>query len=1171
MSCFLLFFAVTAWGAVASSISGTAKDASGSVIPNARVTVREVETGLIYQTQTNGKGYYVLPVLPAGRYELKAEAPGFRAFEVNGIVLDTNAALTLDATLQVGSGSETVSVNDNALHVETVETQLGQVITGRQMTAVPLDGRSFTDLLSLQPGVAPASTISSSTVQDVGATTLSPSGTLNPGTISVNGQREFANYFGVNGSDVEEDMNAGTAIIPNLDAIAEFRIITSNFDAEYGEFSGGQISVITKSGSNRFHGSAFNFLRNTDLDARNYFSPTRGAFRQNQFGGTFGGPIRRDRVFFFADYQGTRQTQGIDTGEIPVPSAAERGGNFLDPTTGTSQLTGCVSGPYLAGLLSKKLDSNIAANDPYSSQSAGCTPGRSSVFPTGTIPMSAWSVPAQRLLQYIPAPNTSNGFATSAYNQTVQDDKEALRLDANTGLGLVSAYYFNDGFTLDNPYPVAQSGASVPGFDALTTGRAQLIAVGDTKTLSSTAVNEIHLSYLRDFTNLGQPRGGRNVSLLSQGFANADGSPSIVALDQNGQSVENLNFNGYSTGAAANQLIQTNNTYQATDTFSKVLGNHTVKFGAEFHADQVNAHAIAQFNGSFVFSGTETGMDFADFLIGTPSQYNQSQLNPYYARNKYVGAFAQDSWRLRSNLTLNYGLRWDRVAPWSEKYNQISTFVAGAQSEVFPGAPAGILYPGDPGVPNTLAAIGNLNFAPRVGLAWSPQAKSGTWVEKVLGAPGTTSIRTSFGNFYTAIDALSIGVLAANAPYGTTYTSPAPPLFATPFVSAASGQNFGQPFPYTFAPLNSSRSHPDATFDWSSLEPISGIPGYDIRNRAPYTEEWMLSIERQAGPNTVLSVSYVGTASHRQRVLVEANPGNPALCLSLSQPGEVKAGTLTCGAYGEDTVYSPTGGGQVNGTRGPLGPDFGSNALQSNIGRANYNALELSARHTSGRLEFSAAYTYGKSLDESSNIGEEVNPFNPALSYAISSYDVKQNFVLSYEYQLPVDRFLHPNRLTSGWSLSGITRFATGFPITMINNGDNSLIGTNPNGVNNSSVDEPEYNGAPLRLNRNPRARGNTYFNAAAFSTNALGTPGNSKRRFFSGPGAENYDMAVAKSLPLTDSKALQFRVEAFNVFNHTQFDGPASVNGNIGSSTFGKAISAAPGRVLQGALKFTF
>jgi hypothetical protein len=1171
LACSILFLAATAWAAVAGSISGTVSDPSQSVVPGADVTLQEAGTGLVYRTRTDNNGFFTLPVLPVGRYDLHVQAQGFRAYRRTGIALDTNAAITLNVSLEVGTTSETVSVSDNALHVETVETQLGQVITGRQMEAVPLNGRSFTDLLSLQPGVAPASTITSSTVQDVGATTLSPSGTLNPGTISVNGQREFANYFGVNGSDVEEDVNAGTAIIPNLDAIAEFRIITSNFDAEFGEFSGGQISVVTKSGSNAFHGSAFDFLRNTDLDARNYFSPTRGAFRQNQFGGTFGGPLRHSKVFFFADYQGTRQTQGIDTGEISVPGQAQRGGSFIDPSTGLSQLTGCVSGPYLASILSSKLGSSIAANDPYSAQSIGCTSGRPAVFATGSIPVSAWSLPAQKLLQYIPTPNTAKGFSTSAFDQTVHDDKEGLRLDANTHVGLLSAYYFNDGFTLDNPYPVSQSGASVPGFDALTTGRAQLIALGDTKILSATAVNELHLSYLRDFTNLGQPVGGRNVSLLSQGFVNPDGSPSIVALDPNGQSVENLNFNGYSTGAAANQLIQTNNTYQITDTFSKVLGNHSLKAGAEFHADQVNAHAIAQFNGSFVFSGSETGVDFADFLIGTPSQYNQSQLNPFYGRNKYIGTFAQDSWRLRPNLTLNYGLRWDRVAPWSEKYNQISTFEAGRQSQVFPGAPAGILYPGDPGVSNTLAPIGELSFAPRVGLAWSPQATQGSIVQKLLGGPGSTSIRASFGNFYTAIDALSIATLAANAPYGTTYTSPAPPLFGTPFVSAASGQNFGQPFPYTFAPLNSSRTHPDRTFDWSKFEPISGIPGYDVHNRAPYTEEWMLSIERQVGPNTVLSASYVGTSSHRQRVLVESNPGDSALCLSLSQPDEVQPGTLTCGAHGEDTVYYPIRGGQVNGTRKPLGSNFGSNALQSNIGYANYNALELSARHTSGRLEFSAAYTYGKSLDLSSNIGEEVNPFNRALSYAVSSFDVKQNFVLSYEYQLPIDRFLHPNRITSGWSLSGITRFATGFPITMIDNGDNSLIGTNPNGVNNSSIDEPDYSGGPLHLNHNPRKEGNNYFNAAAFSMNALGEPGTAKRRFFYGPGAENYDAALAKKLSLTDSRSLLLRVEAFNVFNHTQFNGPTSVDGNIGSATFGNAISAAPPRILQAALKFNF
>jgi hypothetical protein len=1160
------------WASVGGSISGTVKDTSGSVVVNALVALRETSTGISHVAHTDGKGYYTFPVLPVGHYVLDIELSGFGRYERKDITLDTSAALTLNATLEVGNVSQSVTVTDNTLHVETSSTQLGQVITGRQMAAVPLDGRSFTDLLSLQPGVAPETAITNTTVQDVGATVLNPSGTLNPGNLSVNGQRETANYFSVNGSDVEEDVNAGTAIIPNLDAITEFRIITSNFDAEYGEYSGGQISVVTKSGTNAFHGNAFEFLRNTDLDARNYFSPTRGAFRQNQFGGTVGGPIRRDKLFFFLDYQGTRQTQGVDTGNIAIPSNADRTGNLVDFTTGTggNQLSGIVSGPYFANILTQKLGYQVVSGEPY--YLPGCTSSSTCVFPNAVIPQSAWSVPAQRMLQYIPAPNTAQGtFATSSYNQTVRDDKAGTRVDANTRWGLISAYYFIDDFYLVNPYPVAQSGASVPGFSAGTNGRAQLLTLGDTKSFGATMVNEFHLSYMRDNTNLGQPIGGRGVSLASQGFVNANGGDSIVALDPKGQSVENLNFNAYSTGAAANQLIQVNNTYQAADTFSKVFGNHTMKFGAEFHADQVNADPIAQFNGSFVFAGQETGVDFADFLIGVPSQYNQSQLNPFYARNKYFGVFAQDSWHVLPNLTLNYGLRWDRIAPWSEKYNQISTFVAGAQSVVFPGAPPGILYPGDPGIPNTLAPIDSLDFSPRIGIAWSPQAEDGTFLRKLLGAPGTTSVRSSFGMFYNAIDAVEIGVLAANAPYGTTYSSPAPPLFATPFINAADGTNNGQPFPYKFAPLNSSRSNPDPDINWATYEPISGIPGYDIHNHTPYTEEWSLAIERQAGPQTIFSASYIGSASHRQRVLVESNPGNPALCLSLSQPKDVMFGTVTCGAFGEDTVYYPTGGGTVYGTRGPLGPNFGSNALQSNIGYANYNALQLSARHTAGRLEFDASYTYGKSMDQSSNIGEEVNPFNPALSYAISSFDVKHNFVVSYDYQLPFDQFFHPNRLTKGWSLSGITRFASGFPVTMINNGDNSLIGTNPNGVNNSSIDEPDYNGGPLHLNKNPRTNKNNYFSTSAFSMNALGDPGTSKRRFFYGPGADNYDMAVAKNLPFTESKSLLFRVEAFNVFNHAQFNGPQAVDGNIGSSTFGNVISASSPRILQGALKFSF
>ena len=449
-------------------------------------------------------------------------------------------------------------------------------------------------------------------------------------------------------------------------------------------------------------------------------------------------------------------------------------------------------------------------------------------------------------LSYIPAPNLgTDTFATSSYASRLSDNKGGARLDANnTRLGMLSAYYFLDNYTLDNPYPVAQGGASVPGFNAQYLGQAQLVNVGDTKSFGANAVNELTLSFMRNHNILGKPEGGLGVSLPSQGFVTDSGAPSIVPLAPQLEGVENVVFNSFSLGANTNELKQVNNTFQIADGFSRVLGAHTLKMGGEAHYDQVNVNPIAQFNGSFVFTGGETGSDFADFLLGAPSQYNQSQLNSFYSRNKYVGAYLQDSWRVRPQLTLNYGLRWDRIEPWYEKYNQISTFAPGRQSEVFPGAPAGILYPTDPGIPRTIGPPGE-EFSPRIGIAYSPNAKSNGLLAKLLGEPGKTSIRAGFGMFYTAVEALSVSVAAANAPYGSTYTSPAPPLFNNPFITASSGQNLGQPFPLNLAPLNATRSNPDANIDWSGYLPISGIPSYQTSNKIPYTEQYMLLLQRQ--------------------------------------------------------------------------------------------------------------------------------------------------------------------------------------------------------------------------------------------------------------------------------------------------------------------------------------
>src|SRR5580700_4541630 len=494
MAGLLLSAGVISWCAVTGSISGVVSDTSGAVISGATVRVTNIAQGFQTLITTDGKGFYTFPRLPVGHYDLHVELQGFRPEKKSDLAVDADSALRMDFALQVSEKGEQVTVSESTreVHVETASTQVGEVVTGKEMTSVALNGRSYTDLLALQPGIVPMSTQTPTSVVMAGASVaISPSGGLNPGNQSISGQREDANGFMVNGGDVKELMNGGTAIVPNLDSIAEFRVLTNNFDAEYGNYSGGIINVITKSGSNQLHGSAFEFLRNTDLDARNFFSPQRGFFRQNQFGGTVGGAIKKNKVFYFADYQGTRNAQGLDTGLISVPTLAERAGNFSDAT---STLTGSVSGPYLASLLSQKLNYNVSANEPY--YTPGCTSSAQCVFPNAIIPSAAWAAPASHLLPYIPLPNDGPGtFTTGSDGEILRDDKGSLRLDADTGKwGILSFYDFFDDYHLNNPYPTGQGGATVPGFSGLNLGRSQLISAGDTKTFGPTMVNEFRVS-----------------------------------------------------------------------------------------------------------------------------------------------------------------------------------------------------------------------------------------------------------------------------------------------------------------------------------------------------------------------------------------------------------------------------------------------------------------------------------------------------------------------------------------------------------------------------------------------------------------------------------------------------------------------------------------------------
>ena len=342
-------------------------------------------------------------------------------------------------------------------------------------------------------------------------------------------------------------------------------------------------------------------------------------------------------------------------------------------------------------------------------------------------------------------------------------------------------------------------------------------------------------------------------------------------------------------------------------------------------------------------------------------------------------------------------------------------------------------------------------------------------------------------------------------------------------------------------------------------------------NTYPYNENYFFSIERQLGADTLLSVSYAGSQAHHLLLIYSANPGNPALCLALSQPSAVAPGTPTCGPFAEDVKYTTASGQVINGTRGPLGSNFHNDDYEGSIGNSNYNSLQASLRHTGKDLDFSLGYTFSKSIDQASSISDPVDPFDFRRTRALSSFDLKHNFIGTYQYSLPFARlFRGPKFLTEGWGISGITRISTGFPVTVHSDGDNSLMGSLPNGVNNQSLDRPDFTAGPLNLNHDPR-NGLPYFNTSLFSANAFGSPGTASRRLFYGPGMFNFDMALLKTLKYGESKQLQFRLETFNTFNHTQFFGPVTVNGDFDSELFGRVVSASPPRLVQLAVKFMF
>jgi hypothetical protein len=1171
----VLLISVPMWADVTGSILGQVRDGSGAVVPNASVNATQTATGYSRTVNCDAQGQFSMLALPPGRYRLTTSVPGFQRGVIDNVDLNVNDALHFDFVLRLGSVTESISVDASAVQIQTVTTALGTTIESPQILAMPLNGRSYLDLLSLQPGVAPANT--NGNYND-----RSPSSGLynSSGNVSTNGQPEFANAFLVNGAEVNETKNMGAGLIPDADSIAEFRLLTNGFSAEYGKFTGAVMNTVTKSGTNNIHGTLFEFYRNQGLDATNYFDPSKAALKQHQFGGVVGGPIWKDKLFFFVDYQGTRQVAGASTGNLQVLSDDERNGIFAD-----SLLNNYVQGDAWAATLEGRGGGTIVGEGPSCTPPA-CTPTKYNQLGTAvtttdstgaSVPghdISAYIDPVSKLtLPFIPVANQPGGFNfdDSSHSGTISDTNTAQRVDfLNHKTGDWSFYYHYDRATAVQPVYSNNGVENVPGFPVTVPSRDQLFVMSDTKTIGASSVNVVRLSFFRTAEHTAQPSAGSTIPSYSQYGFNTD--PATGGLVNSGSpgypsSLPTMFFNSFGVGNNWLNLYQPETNYGVGDTFSKTMGNHSITLGGDFRSYQLNARNECGPNGYYNFNGAETGGDVSDYYVGAPNQFVQCSIQLLDNRTKYGALFGQDSWKVAPRLTVNLGLRWDLDRPWSDVYGRLTTPVPGEQSVKFPNSPPGNLVPGDPGVPSTISPTRWNNFGPRLGIAYSPSG--GIWGQD------KTSIRAAFGIYYLgAADNGNFGILG-DAPWGLYWSSPAPTEFASPYVTRANGVTQGEHFPFTFPSGNG----PFPDFQFGSLMPLY-VPGYYNKNKTTTANHYSLSLQRQLDKSTVLTVAYVGSQDHHIEHGEDLLWGDSALCLMLTSAG--------CGPGGEGSVY-PQGAntyfgsftGLINNqaisqnyhnSSGGAVVAFASATYLQNSGNSNYNSLQVSAERRARDVTFLVSYTYAKSLDD---VSAKWDPRDPSRAYGLSSFDMRHNFVVSYNWTIPFERAFGSRRITQGWHISGITRFNTGTPVSLRSGGDYALT--------NLGLDYPTQVSSIQKLDahkQNPLDVRN-YFDPGAFASGlagcnnqrsyeVCGVTGSARQFLFNGPGAINTDAGVEKDTKITERVAINFRLEMFNVFNHPNFLSN-SVIGNANSLQFGQVTNTAPARVGQISGKLIF
>ncbi len=1047
---------------ITGSIAGTVKDSQGAVVPAATVTASNQETALARTASTGPDGAFLIQYLPVGRYNVEVTAPGFRTFLQENVVLTVDQTQTLNVSLALGAQIETITVTGAPPVVNTTTAELGRTVQTDEINGLPLVNRNPYTEISLTPGVQ--SNSASSTSQTPNFTIGVPST-----VVVVNGGIDagvpMVSYYLDGGVNMTGLRNYGNQL-PNPDALQEFRVETSDFSAQYGRMSGAVVTAITNSGTNQYHGSLFEFVRNSDFNAKPWGASINAPYHRNQFGGTFGGPVRKDKAFFFFSYGGLRQATGTFLSGGVLPTALERAGDFSQSSVKPKDQSG----------------------NPY---------------PNGVIPANAMDTTAKNMMaKFVPLPNGAKNTWTGWFSGPTDNDEVLGKFDYDISQGhRFAVSYFTVKTTQNTP-----GGGNLPYSTQLSFARQQNANVSDTISITPTTINQAYLGFTRVM-------GGR-INYPAEDIS-AFGSNFDI---QGPSALPNVSISGYFTlGQSLAGPVSGSDFYSVRDTLSTNIGKHSLTYGFEGSLDKDMFAGNLYNYGQFTFATStpgSTGNALADFITGRVGTMEQD--TPYHGllSKWYFGWFVQDSYRIRPNFTINFGLRYDLETPPTEAQNLTATFVPGVQSTVVPSAPLGLLFPGDKGVTRGITPLRANHVSPRLGLVWDPFGD------------GKTAVRAGAGIFYGSVSGNEWNQPANAQPFAVRQTFSSITSLTNVYGNPASFPN-GSPFPYIYSP-----AHP-------RFLPAASVETIAEDYKWPETYQMNAAVERQLPGQVSLTVAYVGTMSRHLPFTTDAN-------YPMWAPGASTSQT----SINNRRPYDPGVLGQVQ-------------YLESNQ-NSSYNSLQVSAhRALSKHFMLNGFYVWSHSIWTASSaavgIGGQTQDYSALWEErGPSDYDRRHMFsmsgIWSIDYYKGASGFL--KRALNGWQISPIVTMNSGAPFnvtTGANNNDDSYGNNRPNVV-------PGVNPF-LNTHRSRGALAAEWFNTAAFTANGPGkgigpggADGTTPRDFLRAPAYHDIDLGIFRSVAIRERFTLQVRGEASNAFNLVNLGTPTS---SLSSSIFGQITSA--------------